>query len=66
MVKVLNAVGVVLVMVTLYVCYREGVRVDDEQVAGNVFAAHVLVYPLLALVAFISAALVAWRNERHQ
>ncbi|CCH87989.1 conserved protein of unknown function [Modestobacter italicus] len=66
MVKALNAAGVVLVLVTLVVYYQYGVRVDEEQTTGNVFAIEVLIYPLLALVAFVSAALVAHRKKQHQ
>jgi hypothetical protein len=64
-VKALNAVGAVLVLVTLVVYYQYGVRVDEEQITGNVFAPEVITYPLLALLAFASAALVARRNKRH-
>ena len=66
MVKALNAAGAVLVLVTLVVYYQYGVRVDEEQTTGNVFAPEVFIYPLLAVLAFASAALVARRNKRHR
>lgn len=66
MAKVLNAVGVVLVLVTPFVYFQEGVRIDEEQTSGNIFDLEVLIYPLLALVAFVAAALVGRRNSRHQ
>ena len=66
MAKVLNAVGVVLVLVTPFVYFQEGVRIDEEQTSGNIFDLEVLIYPLLALVAFVAAALVGRRNNRHQ